>query len=107
MSTEDMYTLIHLFYTAKIRTDSQWNIYFIFFFFLFQFELTVAHDKQFQQGCRQHRNISQKAAEVNLVHFVSNRYAMNDYASAEEQHHTRYGTVTALVISRDFSPNII
>lgn len=67
----------------------------------------MARDRQFQQGCRQHRNTNQKAAEANLVRFVLNRYAINDYASAEEQHHTRYGTVTALVISRDFRPDFI
>lgn len=69
------------------------------------FLLTVAHDRQFQQGCRQHCNISQKAAEDNLVHFVLNSHAMNKYASTEKQHHTRYGTETTLVISSDFRPN--
>lgn len=36
MSAADMYTLIHLFYVAKIRTDSRWNtasIYLILIFF--------------------------------------------------------------------------
>lgn len=105
MSTADMSTLTHLFYIAKIRTDSQRKSASTYFFFQW-FELTVAHDRQFWQGCRQHHNVSQKAAEVNLIHFARNSYAMNSYASAEEQHHTRYGTVTALVISRDFRPKL-
>lgn len=104
MSPADMSTLTHLFYIANIRTDSQWNSASTYIFFGSRSSQwhTIGH---FSRGADSTTTWARR--QLKLIKYSSHG-TINPWTAKPltRSSITHCGTVTTLVISRDFSPKL-